>query len=123
MPKKMLSKPKVLVIDADRDHIGEISTQLRKEGFRVTACSTTRGILGRIRREMPDAVIVEVILPLMSGFEIAARLQADVKLSHIPILFTTDIQNSNGENQDYFSRPLHMPSLIRTLKARTSGVS
>lgn len=123
MPEKTDSHPKVLVIDVDRDRIGEISAQLRKEGFRVSECSTTRGILGRIRREMPDAVIVEVILPLMSGFEIAARMQADVKLSHIPIFFTTDIQNSNGETQDYFSRPLHMPSLIHALKKRTSGIS
>jgi PleD family two-component response regulator len=123
MAKKITSHPKVLVIDVDRDRLVEVSTKLRKKGFRVSECSTTRGILGRIRREMPDAVIVEVILPLMSGFEIAARLQADVKLSHIPILFTTDIQNSNGENQDYFSRPLHMPSLIRALKKHTAGVS
>ena len=123
MPKKISPNPKVLVIDDDRDRSGKITTRLRKEGFRVSACSTTRGILGKIRREMPDAVIVEVILPHMSGFEIAARLQADVKLSHIPIFFTTDIQNSNGENQDYFSRPLHMPSLISALKRRTAAAS
>ena len=69
---------------------------------------------------MPDAVIVEVILPLMSGFDIGARMQADPKLSHIPIFFTTDIQNSDGESLDYFSRPLHMPSLVRALRARIS---
>ena len=119
--KKRRSKPKVLLIDVDRDHIKQIAARLCAEGFSVIGYSTTRGALGCIRREMPDAVIVEVILPTMSGFEIGARMQADPKLSHIPILFTTDIQNSNGENHDYFSRPLHMPSLVRALRSRTSA--
>ena len=119
-PKKTLSKRKVLVVDIDRDRVSKMAGRLRKEGFQVCVSSAIRGIMGRIRDEMPDALIVEVILPLMSGFEIAARMQADPKLSHIPIFFTTDIQNTDGENQDYFSRPLHMPSLVRALKTRTS---
>jgi PleD family two-component response regulator len=118
--KNAKNKPKVLIIDVNRSHISEIAGLLRKEGFRVTGCSAPRGVLGQIRRKRPDAVVVEVILPSMSGFEIAARMQADPRLSDIPILFTTDIQNSNGDNQDYFSRPLDMPSLVSALKRRTS---
>lgn len=121
--EKRQSKPKVLVIDVDRSHIREISGQLRKEGFRVSACTAPRGALGQIRSEMPDAVVIEMILPPASGFDIAARMQADPRLSHIPILFTTDIQDSNGENLDYFSRPLHIPSLVRALRNRVSGGS
>jgi DNA-binding response OmpR family regulator len=119
-PKKTLSKRKVLVVDVDRGRVSKMAGRLRKEGFQVRVSSANRGIIGRIRDEKPDALIVEVILPQMSGFEIAARIQADPKLSHIPIFFTTDIQNSDGGNQDYFSRPLHMPSLVRALKTRTS---
>ena len=118
---KRRSKPKVLLIDADRDRVKDNARLLRAEGFSASGCSTTRGVLGRIRREAPDAVIVEVILPQMSGFDIGARMQADPKLSHIPIFFTTDIQNSNGKSLDYFSRPLHMPSLVRALRARICG--
>ncbi len=117
------ANPKVLVIDLDRGRVKEIAKRLRKEGFRVVGCSTQRGVLGRVRRERPDAVLVEVIFPLMSGFEIAARMQADPKLAHIPIFFTTDIQNSDGENQDYFSRPLDMPSLVRSLRRRTAAIT
>jgi len=113
--------PKVLVVDTNRGHINELAKRLRKEGFRVVSCSLPRGVLGRIRRERPDAVIVEVILPFMSGFEIAARMQADPRLLDIPIFFTTDIQDSNGENQDYFSRPLDMSCLIAALRRRIAA--
>ncbi len=111
----------MLVVDINRGHINELAKCLRKEGFRVVSCSLLRGVLGRIRRERPDAVVVEVILPFMSGFEIAARMQADPRLLDIPIFFTTDIQDSNGENQDYFSRPLDMPCLIAALRRRIAA--
>ncbi len=125
MPKTQRKEPhpKVLVIDFDRDRIQEIAGPLRKAGFRVVSCTTPRGALGRIREELPDAVMLEVIMPVVSGFEIAARMQADRRLSHIPICFTTDIQNSEGENHDYFARPLDMPELIRALKEYTASKS
>jgi CheY-like chemotaxis protein len=82
---------------------------------------TPRGALGSIRQERPDAVVVEVIMPAMSGFQIASRMQADPRLSHIPIFFTTDIQNSDGGNSDYFARPLDMSSLIRALRKRIAA--
>jgi PleD family two-component response regulator len=117
------AKKNILAIDIDRDRLKDISARLRAQGFRVSSCSTSRGVLGRIRREMPDAVIAEVILPVMSGFEIGARMQADPRLSRIPIIFTTDIQDSDGESRDCFPRPLDMPSLVKALKARISEVS
>jgi PleD family two-component response regulator len=113
--------PKVLVIDTDSRNLEEIANRLRKEGFRVVRCLTPRGALGRIREELPDAVVVEVILPALSGFEIAARMQADLRLSHIPIFFTTDIQDSDGESCDYFSRPLEMSALVRAIRERTAA--
>lgn len=113
--------PKVLVLDADPGHIEEIARPLQAEGFRVVSCSSPRGALGTIRKELPDAVVVEVIMPGVSGFEIAARMQADRRLSRIPILFTTDIQDSEGENNDYFARPLDLGDLIRALRKRIAS--
>jgi hypothetical protein len=43
-------------------------------------------------------------------------MQADKRLSHIPIFFTTDIEDSGDRNEDYFSRPLQPTKLIRALK-------
>lgn len=113
--------PKVLVLDADPGHIEEIARPLQVEGFRVVPCSSPRGALGKIREELPDAVVVEVIMPGVSGFEIAARMQADRRLACIPILFTTDIQDSEGENHDYFARPLDMRDLIGALRERIAS--
>ena len=114
------TRPKVLVIDADRDHVREVASHLRENGFRVEACYSSHGALGRIRSELPDAVVLEVIMPGSSGFEIAARMQADRHLSGIPVSITTDIQDSGGENHDYFPRPLDVDAFVRALKEQTA---
>jgi DNA-binding response OmpR family regulator len=117
MGKKLYMK--VLLIDINRNHISEIAGHLREGGFRVATCFSPRGALGRIRRELPDAVVVEVMLPGVSGFEVAARMEADSRLSQIPVFFITDIQNSAGDNHDYFPRPLDIPTFVSALRSRT----
>ncbi len=112
--------PKVIVIDTEPRRAREIARSIRAGGFRVDCCLSPRAALARVRRELPAAVVVEVVMPGLSGFEIAARMQADARLSRIPVLFTTDIQNAGGENHDYFSRPLDDPSFIKALKSRVA---
>ena len=113
-----VKNPKVVLIDADSNRSRKLERFLENEGFRVVKCPTLRGALGQLRQERPDAVIIEVILPGQSGFEIAARMQADRRLSHIPIFFTTDIQDSDDTNEDYFSRPLRLRKLVQAIRNR-----
>ena len=119
MRKKQL--PKVFVIDIEPARAREIARVIRASGFRVERCLSPRSALARIRREVPAAVVVEVVMAGMSGFEIAARMQADARLSRIPVLFTTDIQSADGENHDYFPRPLNTSAFVETLKSRVSA--
>ena len=110
------------MINADRDHVREVASHLRENGFRVVTFYSSRGALGRIRQELPDAVVLEVIMPGASGFEIAARMQADRRLCDIPIFFTTDIQDSGGENSDYFPRPLDVEAFVNAIREQTAAV-
>lgn len=113
-------KPKVVVVDVDPGRANKVARFLRENDFDVVSYFNPRGVLGEIRRLSPDAVVVEVVMPGISGFEIAARMQADSRLSRIPVIFTTDIQNSGSEYQDYFPRPLDKPRLLRSLQKRIS---
>jgi putative two-component system response regulator len=110
--------PKIFLIDADAERSGELAEDLEKENFQVVTCRTSHGVLGQLRRELPDAVLIEVILPGNSGFEIAARMQADRRLRTIPVFFTTDIQDSDETHQDYFSRPLRLEELVEAIRNR-----
>ncbi|UCD57819.1 MAG: response regulator, partial [Candidatus Hydrogenedentota bacterium] len=105
----------------DTDHVREIVGYLRENGFRAVACCSPQEALGRIRRELPAAVLVEIVMPKVSGFDIAARMQADRRLSNIPILFISDIQKSDGNDDDYFPKPLDIHALVRALRERIAA--
>jgi PleD family two-component response regulator len=107
-----------MIVDTNRSRTGEVAGLLRRSGFHPVVCNAPLRAMGVIRRERPDAVVLEVIMPGRSGFEIAARMQADPRLSRIPLLFTSDIPNSGGGNHDYFPRPLNAQRLVETLKER-----
>ncbi len=114
--------PKVIVIDVKPDRAREVAQVIRAGGFHVE-CLSPRRALARLRREVPAAVVVEVVMAEMSGFEVAARMQADARLARIPVLFTTDIQSPDRENHDYFPRPLNTSALVDALKSRVADAA
>ncbi len=123
MPKKPNSCPVVLVVDHAIARSRKMADKLEASGLRAILCDQPLKALGLIRRELPNAVVLEVVMPNRSGFEIAARMQADPALWKIPIIFTSDIQDSAASNHDYFPRPVDMAKLVATLKERIEGES
>jgi DNA-binding response OmpR family regulator len=116
-----MDQPKIVVIDTDRVRAREMVAVLRENEFRAIACLSPLKALSFIRKEHPDAVVLEVIMPKRSGFEIAARLQADPRLCRLPLIFISDIQNTTNGNHDYFPRPLDLEKLVATLRNRISS--
>jgi two-component system response regulator MprA len=114
------TKSKILLVDTDRVRAEELAKILRRNNFEILLCHYPLKAMAMIRRERPDAVILEVIMAGRSGFEIAAMMQAGPKLSRTPIIFTSDIQNSAGGNHDYFPRPFDKGRLVETLRKRIS---
>lgn len=111
-------KPKIVVIDADRVRASKLVDLLKKNDFKAVSYHVPLKAARFIRRKRPDAVVLEIIMPGRSGFEIAAQMQGDSLLCRTPIIFTSDIQNSAGGNHDYFPRPLNPKQLVAMLKKR-----
>jgi PleD family two-component response regulator len=111
---------KILLVDTDEGRAEELAEILRRKNFETILCYYPLKAMATIRRERPDAVILEVIMAGRSGFEIAARMQADPLLARTPIIFTSDIQNSAGGNHDYFPRPIDESRFVETLRNRIS---
>jgi len=110
-----------MIVDTDGTRAGKVGALLKQNGFQASVCDQPLKAMGLMRRERPGAVVLEVVMPGRSGFELAARMQADPLLSRTPIVFTSDIQNSAEGNHDYFPRPLDSRRLVETLKKLTAG--
>lgn len=81
----LLEKLRVLVVDDDPNIVDVVSMALRHNGFSVDATDTGTDALARARRWRPHVMLLDVMLPDMTGFEIARRLTGE----HlgVPILF------------------------------------
>jgi len=79
------SGEKVFVLDDDRDFLCELSTALQFEGFNVVAYSDSDDVLGKVRYCKPDAVVLDLHMRPMDGFQLASALKGADDTHAIPL--------------------------------------
>lgn len=124
--------PKVLVVD-DEEHITElVKMGLSMNGFEVERASTGRGALEAIEKNRPDLVVLDVMLPDLSGFAVTKRLrQSEGAGTRTPIIFLTardatadKVEGLRLGSDDYMTKPFSIEELVERVKAvlrRSSG--
>ena len=80
---------KILIIEDESDVADLLEMGLRKAGFKTTAAADGATGLQKARDNRPDSIILDLMLPKMSGLEVCRILKGDVATSHIPILMLT----------------------------------
>ena len=118
---------RVLVVD-DEPNLAEVVTMaLRFQGFEVQTAASGREALAAVQRFKPHLMVLDVMLPDMEGFEVAARLGA--QRAGVPIIFLTardatedKVRGLSGGGDDYMTKPFSLEELvarIRTILRRT----
>jgi two-component system OmpR family response regulator len=119
---------RVLVVDDEPGIVDVVSMALRHHGFDVSAADTGSGALTQARDWRPHAMVLDVMLPDMEGFEVARRLSA--QRADIPILFLSARDNTSDKirglttgGDDYVTKPFSLEELIARLRniLRRSG--
>jgi DNA-binding response OmpR family regulator len=88
--------PKVMVIDDEPFILMMIEDKLQKAGIDVVTSRQSKGVMEIIRRENPDLIILDWMMPEVSGIEICKDLKSDKTLSEIPIFMLT----AKGQEDD-----------------------
>ena len=112
----------IVVVDDESLITDFLSFYLKAEGYTVHAARDGRSGLDVIGSVVPDIVITDFMMPVMSGLELAEALKRDVRLSHIPIVLTTAAQGAIAKaHPELFAavldKPYPLPVLLHTLKA------
>ena len=89
MPKAEASKPFVLVVDDDYDNRAIYSAGLRFAGFRVEAVADAAAALVRAREGQPSAIVMDLSMPVIDGFEAIRRLRLDARTRAIGVVALT----------------------------------
>jgi len=91
-----MAKETILVVEDENDIQELIRYNLAKEGYRITLVSNGAGALRTARANLPDLILLDLLLPGMDGLEICRQLKGAPKTSHIPVLMVT----AKGEEAD-----------------------
>jgi len=117
-----MSKNKILVIDDEADIVDTVAFMLRSRGYDViTACDGGEG-LTKIMLEQPDLVLLDIVMPVMDGFEVCHKLKRDKDAKKIPVIMFT----ARGDNEavikakqfgadDYIVKPFNLPTLVNKI--------
>ena len=75
MPQDIASAQRILVVDDEADTTALVAYHLAKAGYRVTTATGGREALDAAREERPDAVVLDLMLPDLSGYDVLAELR------------------------------------------------
>jgi len=119
---------KIALIEDDADLFTLVKYNLEKEGFTVVGANTGRGVMDLFRREKPDLILLDIMLPDSDGLEICKSIRQNPELVHIPVIFLTARASETdrivglelGAN-DYIVKPFFVRELIARIKIQFRG--
>jgi phosphate regulon transcriptional regulator PhoB len=117
-------RARILVIEDDKDIVELVRYNLEKEGYQITACSDGATGLAQVRKSPPDLLLLDLMLPKLSGLEICKEIRRDERLGRLPILILT----ARGDEadrvvglelgaDDYVTKPFSPRELVARVKA------
>jgi DNA-binding response OmpR family regulator len=114
---------KIVLIEDDADLFSLLQYNLEKEGYVFAGSQTGRGAIDLCRREKPDLIILDIMLPDADGLEICKGIRNRPELAHVPVIFLTARASETdrivglelGAN-DYIVKPFFVRELIARVK-------
>jgi len=118
------SHSRILIVEDDKDIVELVRYNLEKEGFQMLACGDGASGLAQIKKSPPDLLVLDLMLPKLSGLEICKEIRRDDRLNRLPILMLT----ARGDEadrviglelgaDDYVTKPFSPRELVARVKA------
>ncbi len=130
----MSKKAKILLIDDDVDFVEATKTVLESKPYDVVVAYDGDEGLQKAKKEKPDLIILDVIMPVKDGFTAAEQLKKDPELSKIPVLMLTAFSEVGGETsiavsrgltletEDYIEKPISPEELLQRVEKHLKKV-
>jgi class 3 adenylate cyclase len=114
---------RVLVVDDDQDMAALLARTLTREGMSVDTVFDGDSALVHAMSSTPDLILLDVVLPGISGFDLCERLKADDATALIPIILVTTLEDSRSRVRgieagadDFLSKPIKLEELVARVK-------
>jgi len=114
---------KVLIVDDEKDIVETLQFIFETEGINCITAYDGEEALNKAKTEMPDLIILDVMLPKINGYKVCRLLKFDAKYKNIPIIMVTarsqDEDKLIGEEtgaDKYITKPFNIEDLLKTVK-------
>jgi DNA-binding response OmpR family regulator len=119
-----MNPKKILVVDDEVDLVKTIQFALEAEGYKVLVSYNGEDALNQSRKENPDLILLDLMLPKLDGYKVCRLLKFDEQYKHIPILMLTAktqqkdrlLGMETGANE-YITKPFDMDELMEKVKS------
>jgi diguanylate cyclase (GGDEF)-like protein len=119
----MIEKPCILIVDDNSENIRLLGTLLSLQNYRVVAAQNGQQALKALETIDPDLILLDIMMPVMDGFETCKRIKADPKNEDLSVIFLTAKTESKDILRgfelgavDYITKPFDIPVLLARVK-------
>jgi two-component system, cell cycle response regulator len=117
-PEEGAASSRILVVDDHPDNVEIILARLESRGYQVETATNGQEALACVQANPPHLVLLDVMMPLMDGYEVARRIKGDPDLPFIPIILVTardstedKVEGLDAGAEDYLTKPVNFPEL------------
>lgn len=118
----------ILVVDDSPTEIRIFGEALRKAGFRVATASNGEEGVAMARRLHPDLILMDVVMPVLNGFQATRQLQRDAATADIPVIMVTTKDQETDRTwglrqgaRDYLVKPVDADELVARIRNALGG--
>lgn len=109
---------RILVVDDHPDNVEIIDARLSSRGYLIESACNGQEALEKVYQDPPQLILLDVMMPLMDGFEVSRRIRGDSSLPYIPIILVTargetqdKVEGLDAGADDYLTKPINFPEL------------
>lgn len=115
---------RVLVVDDERDNRELVEIVLRWDGFVILTAASGEEALAIVGQKLPDLVLLDIMMPAMTGYQVAERIRADATTRHIPIVMLTALDDPEARQRAlaagadrFLKKPISRGELLACVKS------
>lgn len=121
------SQYSVVIVDDTPENIRLLAQLLSEQGYRVRSAPNGERALATVRKERPDLILLDILMPGMDGYEVCRQLKSDDQLKHVPVIFISALNEAfdkvtafSAGGVDYVTKPFQVEEVLARVQTHLS---
>jgi len=117
--KKMI----VLIVDDNPNNLKMLMDYLKESGFKLVVAQNGQEALDRVEVLIPDIILLDIMMPVLNGYDTCKRLKSDERFKDIPVIYMTALSDTTNKIKafetgavDYITKPFHQEEILARIR-------